>query len=644
MISPRFAFCLVGLCATSLHAAVELGSPFSDHMVLQQGKPVPLWGWASPGEEVTATFAGQTVKAKAAADGRWSTFLDPMGASADARLLVVSAPSQPEPLVVRDVLVGEVWLCGGQSNMERELGPRGGQKPLINWEADAANARYPLIRQLYVKQTLALQPQEKVQASWSVCSPETAPKFTAVGFYFARELFLSRGVPVGIIHSSWGGTPAEAWASAEGLKPFPEFGEALAELKSLPVDDAAVQKHNEEKLEPWFLRHDPGTAQKWASPDLADQAWDKVKLPAQWEKAEHDGFDGVVWFRRTFDLPEAWQGKDLVLRLSAVDDLDTTWVNGEKVGFTLGWDHPRAYPVSAKALKKQGNVIAVRVLDTGGNGGIWREDVPFEIAPADGSGKPLVLGGEWRANFAVRFSNQLPAPSVILNNSNAPTVLFNGMIAPLVPYALRGATFYQGESNAGRADQYRRLLPAMIGDWRRLWKEGDFPFLFVQIAPHEGMPPEIREAQWLAWKTTPNTAMAVTIDCGDATDIHPANKAPVGQRLALAARALAYGETVAYSGPTFTGADFEGGRATVHFTSAPGGLVAQGGALRGFTLAGADGVFQPAEARIEGDTVVVTSPQVKNPKAVRYGWAHVADGNLYDGAGLPASPFRSDHP
>ncbi|HEY8994509.1 MAG TPA: sialate O-acetylesterase, partial [Lacunisphaera sp.] len=344
----------------------------------------------------------------------------------------------------------------------------------------------------------------------------------------------------------------------------------------------------------------------------------------------------------SFEIPADWAGRDLELHLGAIDDIDTTWVNGVEIGTTSGWNQPRIYRVPAAALKPAGNVIAVRVLDTGFGGGLWDPKFPLSLAPADGPGAPLSLNGPWLARFSTELSHTSQPPADHSQSSSAPTVLFNGMIAPLVPYAIRGVTFYQGEANAPRATQYRTLFPALITDWRRLWGQGDFPFLFVQIAPFKDQPPEIREAQLIAWQNTRNTAMAVTVDVGDAEDIHPANKGPVGARLALTARALAYGEKLEYSGPVYAGAKFSGGRAVLAFTHLGGGLVVPGGTLTGFTIASADGVFHPATAKIVGDTVVVTSPDVAAPTAVRYAWANVASGNLFNRAGLPASPFRTD--
>jgi len=637
---------LLAFSTAQLAAAVRLASPFGDHMVLQQGMPVPVWGTADAGSKVTVAFAGQSKSATADASGSWRVTLDPLTASAVSRDLVVTETNHESRIMnhkCSDVLVGEVWLCGGQSNMERQLGLRAGQKPIVNWEAEVAAATHPLIRQLYVEQTKAGTPQSTVAASWSVCSPATAPDFTAVGYFFARDLQASLGVPVGIIHSSWGGTPAEAWTGREGLSAFPEFADQLDSLTQSADAAAIVRQKYLQKLSQWFQAIDPGSgAQPWSARQLDTTGWETMKLPTLWEDAGHPGFDGVVWFRRTFDLPAGWSGRDLELRLGAIDDVDTTWVNGTELGTTSGYTTPRVYRIPAATLRPTGNVIAVRVLDTGGGGGLWNPKLPLSVAPIDDAEAALDLNGRWLCRFATTLPADQRPPNDISQNAGTPTVLYNGMIAPLIPYAIRGVTFYQGEANAGRERQYQKLLPALIADWRQRWGEGDFPFLFVQIAPFDGQPPEIREAQLIAWQHTKNTAMTVTIDVGDATDIHPANKGPVGARLALAARALAYGQKISYSGPVFASAQFTAGRAVLTFTHVAGGLVAPGGTLEGFTIAGPDGVFHPAKAAIVGATVVVTAPDVPAPAAVRYGWANVASGNLFNTAGLPASPFRTD--
>ena len=647
MKTPFLAFVTLLACAASLAAPLKLASPFGDHMVLQRGMPVPVWGTADPGAVITVEFDNQTKSATAGADGEWRVTLDPLTTSATPRDFIVHAASKNSEIEnqkLTDVLVGEVWICGGQSNMERQLGLRSGQKPIINWESTAASANNPLIRQLYIRQTRAVTPQDSVEATWSVCTPENVVDFTAVGYFFARKLEASIGVPIGIIHSSWGGTIVEAWTSREGLKDFPEFNQSLDLLSATAGHLDEAKRLFNERLEAWYQANDPGSKEgaSWNTPGLDTSGWETMNVPVLWEDAGHPGFDGVAWFRHGFEVPADWNGRDLELHLGAIDDIDTTWVNGTEVGTTSWYTTPRVYKVPATLLKPTGNVIAIRVLDTGGGGGLWDPKLPLSIGPADGSGQRTSLNGAWLVKFSTPLDPKNRPPADVNQSPNVPTVLYNAMIAPLIPYAIRGVTFYQGESNADRPVQYRTLFPAMIADWRKRWGEGDFPFLYVQIAPFRGNPPEIREAQFIALKNTKNTAMAVTIDIGDPDDIHPANKGPVGARLALAARALAYSDSIEYSGPIYETMRPDGPNAVLSFSHIGGGLVAPGGTLEGFTIAGADGVFHPADARIDGDAVVVSSPDVRSPSAVRYGWANVARGNLFNRAGLPASPFRTD--
>jgi sialate O-acetylesterase len=367
-----------------------------------------------------------------------------------------------------------------------------------------------------------------------------------------------------------------------------------------------------------------------------------MALPGLWEDAGEPDLNGVVWFRKTVELPAGVANVMGELQLGMVDDVDTTWINGVEVGATTGYDVVRKYRVPPGVLKEGRNVIAVRVLDTGGGGGLWGDKGLGLLVRRPRAPLAVELSGPWQYRIGMILKDGPWPPTSWKGDVDTPTVLWNGMIAPLVPYAMRGVIWYQGEANVRRERQYQTLFPALIADWRRAWGQGDFPFLFVQIAPHRDMSPEIREAQLLAWRRTSNTAMVVTMDCGDANDIHPPRKQPVGARLALAARALAYGERVEYSGPVFASMKTKGARATLRFTHVDGGLWAKGGPLKGFAVAGPDGVFHPAEARIRGRTVVVTSPAVPRPAAVRYGWASVPEGNLFNQSGLPASPFRTD--
>jgi sialate O-acetylesterase len=622
-------------------SAVAPNVLFSDNAVLQQGRPVPVWGTATDGERVTVKIAGQEV-ATTAENGRWLVQLKPLAAGGPYTMTIAGANSA---VTISNLLVGEVWICSGQSNMERHLGLQEGQKPITSWKDETAAANYPQIRHFGVTQKAALSLETSVAGKWVVCSPDTVADFTAVGYFFGRDLFQARKVPIGLIHSSWGGTAAEAWTSLGTLRKMPDFTERAAQVEQTAAALKAGVYDYPKLLKNWFMANDPGAASNpaWFASELDGSNWEQQSLPGLWETAGLPGFDGVVWFRRTIDLPQSWTGADAELHLGMIDDADTTWVNGVEVGATSGYQIPRIYRVPALVLKPGRNVIAVRVLDTGGGGGLWGGDDSMRLVSLKGGDNtPISLTGPWARKVSVSFANVTPPPVDYSHSPATPSSLYNGMIAPLLPYAIRGVIWYQGEANVGREKQYRTLFPTMISDWRRAWGEGDFPFLFVQIAPHKDMTPEIREAQLLTSQHTSNTAMAVTIDCGDANDIHPAHKQPVGARLALAARALAYGEKVEYSGPTFDSLQITGSRAALRFTRLGGGLVVTDGALIGFTIAGADKVFHPASAVIEGDTVVVSAPDVPQPVAVRYGWANVPSGNLFNAAGLPASPFRTD--
>ncbi len=625
--------------ASVARADVVPASLFCEHAVLQQGMAIPVWGTADENEKVTVTLANQTVATVAHA-GRWRVQLEPLPAGGP-HVLTITGKNRVE---IGDILIGEVWVCGGQSNMERQLGLRDGQKPIHNWQAEVAAANFPQIRHFGVAQHLAVAPQTRAEGQWLVCTPETAPEFTAVGFFFGRALHLARGTPIGLIHSSWGGTPAEAWTSQQGIAKIPEFADALSRLDRFRRDPAGARADFRGELTRWFEANDRGSAtnKPWSAAAFETTGWPVMRLPVFWEKAGLPDFDGVVWFRRDIDVPAAWSGRDTELHLGAIDDMDDTWVNGHLVGSGTEWLTPRVYRLAAGILKPGHNIIAVRVLDTGGGGGLWGGgDTMRLVCPADPA-KAIALDGDWHYQPSVDVHKAPPPPSDPTASPGTPTVLYNGMIAPLVPYAIRGVIWYQAEANSGQPQLYQRLFPALVADWRNAWGQGNFPFLYVQIAPFNEMPPEIREAQRLSLAKIPNSAMAVTLDVGDANDIHPAEKRPVGERLALAARALAYGEHIEYSGPLFESLQITGARAVLTFTHVGPGLVAPGGELKGFTIAGADKKYHPAQAKIVGDTVEVSAGDVPAPVAVRYAWANVPEGNLFNRAGLPASSFSTD--
>jgi sialate O-acetylesterase len=646
-------FCLVLLAALN-GALAETASElpflhplFSDHMVLQRNVKVPVWGWANPGTKVTVTFAGLTQTAVAQADGKWMVHLNPLPASSEPRALTIKNAANNQSIAIQDVLVGDVWLCSGQSNMEMGIGA-------CNATNEINSANFPQIRLLTVPRLIATTPAQTLECRWLPCSPSTVLQgtwggFSAAGFFFGRELHQQLKIPIGLIHSSWGGTIAEAWTSPEGLLPLQDFNQRLERVS----DQAKGAKIDyDADYESWCQKNDPGTRQGWAKPDLETAGWKTVKMPQPFEQAGLPDFDGMVWFRYTLDLPLGWENQAVKLSLGPIDDIDTTFVNGTKVGQMNRYDLNRVYTIPPGVLKPGKNVLSVRVLDTGGAGGLIGTAEQLFLKPASGTDPSMIrLAGDWLMRDSVPLS-QLPAPPTVTDsdNPNVVTVLYNGMIAPLLPFAIKGAIWYQGESNAERAYQYRRLLPAMIQDWRRHFGVGDFPFYIVQLAAFQATRPEprqndwaeLREAQAMTAKSVPQCGLAVAIDIGEANDIHPKNKAEVGRRLALCALAQTYGKKIEFSGPWYKSMKIEGDSVLLSFDHVDGGLVAQGGELKGFAVAGEDRKFVWAKALIDGKRIVVSAPGIEKPVAVRYAWDINPVCNLYNQAGLPAVPFRTD--
>lgn len=639
-------------CANTL----RLASLFKDHMILQREQTIPIWGWATPGTKITVSLADQNAQATADAAGCWSVQLKPMPTGGPEQLSVIG---DDQKVTVQDILFGEVWLASGQSNMQMAL------NAVRNAEQEIAAADFPKIRIFTCPREVAVTPQtELTGGDWQICTPETAGAFSAVGYFFARKLHQSLDCPVGIIHSSWGGTLAEAWTSLEGLKEFPELTKIIDELQN---NREQLEQFLAEKKEKWQadwkqlveLEKDDALAAKMSAPEKDDSNWQEMSVPGDWTRSELPDFHGLVWMRKSIDLPAHWANRELKLNLGPVDSIDVTWFNGQKIG-GMGsleknevqfWNVPRTYMIPAAAVKAGRNVITVRIFSTGGAGGLWGQSAySITLAPVDESDAPLCLDGNWRYQTAGPKLPAQPADSPV--HQNLSTALFNAMIAPLIPYALRGAIWYQGESNAARAQQYRRLFPAMIRDWRQRWQQAHFHFYFVQLAnmfpPPENPGPstwaELREAQTMTL-AEPETAMAVAIDIGEAADIHPKNKQDVGLRLALPALANIYGQPdICWSGPIYKEMHQEPGKIRVFFSHAEGGLVTRNNEkLKGFSIAGADGAFVWADAQIDGDSVVVSHPDIPLPRKVRYAWADNPEGcNLYNQSGLPASPFRTD--
>ncbi|MCZ6596879.1 MAG: 9-O-acetylesterase [Planctomycetota bacterium] len=634
---------LIALSAVAF-ADVRLPSVFGSGMVLQRDTQAPVWGWADPGERVTvrASWLQDELAATADADGRWMVRLATPEAGGPHTVRVAGA----NEVLLEDVWSGEVWICSGQSNMAWSL------RAATNAEEEIAAADHPGIRFFDVANALSLEPAEDCEGTWRVCSPETISGFSAVGYFFGRELSRELGVPIGLIGTSWGGTVAEAWTSAETLRGFPEFGAALDRIDgALRASDAEPSLADLQAA--WWDNleaKDPGANGGWMAPVLDEAAWKPVQVPGTWSEIDMQGFDGCVWYRRTVEIPADWTGQDLVLEIGPVDDMDLTWFNGELVGETRGAGKhatPRSYAVPAAVVRADAlNVIAVCAVDTGGVGRLGSDPDGMRLRIAESESAPLPLSGTWLYRAGATLSDLGGWPRDTWFHRNYVTALHNGMIAPLVPFAIRGAIWYQGESNRPRSVQYRELFPAMIRDWRAKWGRGDFPFYFVQLAPFEyggdqGELSELREAQTMAL-AVPNTGMAVTMDIGNPKDIHPRNKQEVGRRLALWALARDYGrEGLVHSGPLYRSMQIEGSTIRLSFDHAEG-LVARHGALTHFTIAGKNREFHPAEAVTDGSTIVVSSIGVLRPVAARFAWGATDEPNLFNGAGLPAPSFRTD--
>lgn len=549
-------------------------------------------------------------------------------------------------------MIGEVWICSGQSNMEM---PLAGWGKIENYENEISNARYPNIRLITVDKTTANLPQEDFKSDgWKECSPENVALFSAVAYFFGRDLHLDLNVPIGLIHTSWGGTIAEAWTSGPTLKSFPEFAEEVKTIESDTLSEEAKIRAREKSMAEWpdkieRVLVDKGTLDHgFQHPDYKSDNWQTMSLPTLWEDAGLN-LDGVVWFSREINIPESWQGEDLWLSLGKINDYDITWFNGVRVGRGIDVSELRKYNIPDSIVASGKNRIVVEVLDIGNVGGMYGPADEMKLESATGS---IPLTGKWKYKIdPINIDiGELPKKPDENSQINRPTILYNAMIHPLMPYGIRGAIWYQGESNAGRAYQYRKLFKEMIGDWRKNWGQGDFPFLFVQLAnfmeakpqPEEDAWAELREAQTMALEL-PNTGMAVAIDIGDEKDIHPKNKQVVGRRLALNALANVYNRAISYSGPMYRSMKVEDGKVRLQFSHIDGGLKINGGErLEGFAIAGKDKKFVWGEAKIEGDEIVVWNRNITQPESVRYAWASNPVCNLYNGAELPASPFRTD--
>jgi sialate O-acetylesterase len=637
------AVLIVSAFSCSLLANISLPKIFGDNMVLQRDKPVRIWGWAATGEKVTVQFNQQKKNTKADKAGKWEILLAPEEAGGPYQLTVQGK----NKLVIQNILVGEVWICSGQSNMEM---PIAGWGKINNYEKEIAAAGYPMIRQFDVPNTVSTSLKDDISAGeWKQCSPATAAEFSATAYFFARELYNYLKVPIGLINTTWGGTQSEAWTSQQGFEQSERFKEIAAIMKSGSIEK--LSKDRNEAILASIKKAQGGldntNTTEWKNSNFDDSQWPLMKLPGVWEERGFPGLDGTAWFRKVITISEADAGKAAVIELAKVDDADETYINGVKVGSTQQWDELRKYTIQAGILKAGKNVVAVRVVDNQGGGGIYGDDITMRLTISQ---SVISLAGDWKFRIESIMNKEAGA----MGPNDFPGILFNAMINPLLPYTIKGAIWYQGETNAGRAYEYRTAFPLMITDWRQHWKQGDFPFFFVQLSTFGSAAAnsnngsnwaELREVQAMTL-SLPHTGMAVTTDIGDPKDIHPKNKQDVGKRLAYIALHDVYGKPGEYTGPMYQSMNKVGDRIDISFTHTGSGWLVKDkyGYIKGFEIAGADKKFHFAKALINGSKITVWCDEVPQPVAVRYNWADDAsEGNLFNKEMLPAAPFRTDN-
>lgn len=638
-------FIVLVFTATAGTSQITLPEIIRDSMVLQRNAKITIWGWASAGEQVTATFNGKQRKATASTEGDWSVEFPKMTAGGPYTLKL----SGKNEIVLEDILIGDVWLCSGQSNMVHQMDIHD-----VTYAEDIANANYPEIRHFKVPTKTDLQgPSKDINGgAWQAAVSEEVRPFSAVAYFFARKLYKKYGVPIGLINASVGGTPIEAWINEGGYREFPEKLKIIEENK----DTAFVRAHSRSNFngqQPQKPK-DKGVIGEtpWYDVSFEPKNWRSINIPGYWEDQGVRDLNGVVWYRKEIALPQSMEGKEAKVFLGRIVDADELYINGEKVGNTTYQYPQRRYDVPANLLKTGKNTFVIRVTNNVGKGG-FVPDKPYSIFTETDT---VDLKGYWQYKVGEVFppmdlSSFSKTKERTINPQNELTALYNGMVAPYTQLPVKGVLWYQGESNAGRPEDYLDLMHALINGWRGIYNNPELPFIYAQLpnfgdvtySPTESNWAKLREAQLKALGN-PNTAMTVNIDLGEWNDIHPDNKKDVGERMALAAQKIAYGEELVHSGPLYQTSEIEGDKIIISFSHIGSGLVTNDGeALSSFEIAGEDKKFVWAQAKIEGDKVIVWNDEIPNPKYVRYAWADNPDNpNLYNKEGLPASPFRTE--
>ncbi|MBL8537903.1 MAG: hypothetical protein JNM59_10920 [Hyphomonadaceae bacterium] len=637
------ALALLATPAAAQTAEQPLFAPmFTDHALLQRDRAIPVWGWASPGETVTVTLADNEVRTRADRNGRWLARLPALAAGGPYEL---SARTHHTRQTIADVMLGDVYLCSGQSNMEFETAVATNARSMVQSSADDS------LRLFAVTRRIAATPQTRFEAPdhWAVATPESVASFSAVCYFFGRNLRQTQRVPIGLVEAAWGGTPIEAWMSDAAFHRLGGYEARLSDAALAERDPAAAQAAHEAALRAWWRGIDRGERDGYARADFDASDWASVRPAGFWENAGErtlESLDGVVWHQAEFTLTERQASQAAQALLGPADDVDITYINGVQIGATHGWDTPRAYAVPVGVLRAGRNVLASSVLDTGGGGGWWGPATEKVLRLADGTNVPLAAQ-PWRYRITASLADVPAPPSAPRTGPNNYAALRDGMIAPIAPYALSGVLWYQGESNAAAPDEYARLLPAMMNDWRRAFATPHLPFFIAQLssfgAPSAGAPRAgwggLRDVQRRVAEADPHAGLAVTVDVGDRYDVHPPQKQIVGERLARIARRLIYGEAVADSGPTPLTARRDGGEIVVRFAHAP--LTAySANRPMAFELCDAARACQFVDGRIVGDSEVRLDARGAAPAFVRYCWGDGVICNLFNAADLPAPTFE----
>jgi len=630
-------FCL--LVFQISNAQVRLPRLIRDSMILQRDVKIKIWGWASAGEKLTIKFNGKKLKATADKDGKWLAWLSPMKAGGPYAMNIDAS----NHIIIHDILVGDVWLCSGQSNMVHQMFLH----PEL-YEKDVASANYPDIRQFWIPTLTNLQkPQDDLPTGyWKWANPEDVLQFSVVAYFFGRMLHEKYHVPIGLINSSVGGPPVECWTSEEGLKQFPSVIGTIEKNRDTAYVNGinrAADLRNANRPRP----QDKGLMGPlpWYDTSYVPKGWRNINIPGYWEDQGVRNLDGIVWYRREIDVPASMTNVPAKIRMGRIVDADFFYVNGKLIGNTTYQYPQRRYQLPAGLLKTGKNILTIKVTNTEGKGG-FLPDKPYYLAA---NGDTIDLKGDWQYKVGDVFIPQQSFGGGIALDYQ-PTSLYNAMIAPLTNYGIRGVIWYQGEGNTGRPAEYQERLTAMINDWRNKWQQGDFPVLYVQLPNFGDMQYLPSESGWATLRdqqrktlSVPNTAMTVAIDLGNWNELHPDRKKEIGERLALGAMRLSYGEkNIVYSGPLYQSAKIDSNKIIINFSSVGSGLITEEPAE--FAIAGANKKFVWAKAKIEGDHVIVWNENVSHPMYVRYAWADCpVNPNLYNKEGLPASPFGTEN-